>query len=46
MRSCGPEWRWIFRRIAVVGTLNSVPPTLTGSRAGPLEASPQVGHSR
>ena len=34
MRSCGPEWRWIFMRIAAVGTLNSVAPTLTGSRAG------------
>ena len=34
-------------RIAVVGTLNSVPPTLTGSRAGPFAPlGPHVGHSR
>ena len=34
-------------RIAAVGTLNSVPPTLTGSRSGPSEPTvPQVGHSR
>ena len=31
----------------MVGTLNSVPPMLTGSRAGPLDASgTQVGHSK
>ena len=47
MRSCGPEWRWIFIRIAAVGTLKSVAPMLTGSRAGLLEASaPQVGHKQ
>src|SRR4030095_12685785 len=46
-RSCGPEWRWIFIRIAMVGTLNRVAPILTGNRAGLLEASaPQVGHSK
>ena len=46
-RSCGPEWRWIFRRIAAVGTLKSVAPTLTGNRSGALAgATPQVGHSR
>ena len=34
-------------RIAAVGTLKSVPPTLTGNRAGPLRGiGPQVGHSR
>ncbi len=47
MRSCGPEWRWIFMRIAAVGTLKRVPPMLTGNRAGPLDPSaPQVGHSK
>ena len=31
----------------MVGTLNSVPPMLTGNRAGTLEASgTQVGHSK
>ena len=34
-------------RIAATGTLNSVLPTLTGSRSGPFEPFvPQVGHSR
>ncbi len=34
-------------RIAAAGTLNSVAPMLTGSRAGALDASgPQVGHNR
>src|ERR1700722_6590783 len=47
MRSCGPVWCWIFIRIDPEGTLNSVEPTLTGSRAGPLAGSTsQVGHSR
>ena len=47
MRSCGPVCRWIFMRIAVAGTLNSVPPTLTGSRSGASRFSAlQVGHSR
>ena len=34
-------------RIAMVGTLNSVAPMLTGNRVGSLEASgSQVGHSK
>ncbi|MEH2499063.1 hypothetical protein V1294_005542 [Bradyrhizobium sp. AZCC 1678] len=46
-RSCGPEWRWIFRRIAAVGTLKSVAPTLTGNRPGALAGrATQVGHSK
>src|SRR6516165_1929932 len=37
----------MFMRIAVVGTLKSVPPMLTGNRAGPCEPSAsQVGHNR
>src|SRR3954452_5977567 len=45
-RSCGPECRCTFLRTAAVGTLNSVPPTLTGSRDGSLDFSgSQVGHS-
>src|SRR2546423_10787825 len=47
MRSCAPEWRWIFMRIAAVGTLKSVAPMLIGNRAGALDPSgPQVGHSK
>jgi len=47
MRSCGPECRWIFIRIAAAGRLNSVPPTLTGSLSGAFAPpAPQVGHSR
>ena len=31
----------------MVGTLNSVPPMLTGNRAGLLDAcAPQVGHNK
>src|SRR5438874_9753940 len=47
MRSCAPEWRCIFMRIAAVGTLKSVAPMLIGNRAGALDPSgPQVGHSK
>jgi hypothetical protein len=39
MRSCGPECRWNFIRIADIGRLNSVPPKHIGSEQ--IDGMPQ-----